>query len=93
MDSRIITITENLMRDKFKLDYDYASETLNIKKNTVDLTMSNGLITLRAQFPRELIDDLVTSLAPAPLIEEEEDEDEEEVKAITKTRILRNNKR
>lgn len=57
MDSRIIEVTQNMMRKLYKLGEDYEPITCNIKKNAVEMVMSNGLIELKAKFPRSIIED------------------------------------
>lgn len=57
MDSRIIEVTEKMMRKLYKLGGDYTPRTCNVKANTVEMVMSNGLIELKAKFPRTIIED------------------------------------
>ncbi len=57
MDSRIIEVTQNMMRKLYKLGEDYEPITCNVKKNAVEMVMSNGLIELKAKFPRSIIED------------------------------------
>lgn len=71
MDSRIIKVTENLMRKHYKLNPDYEVQTCNVKKSTVEMTMHNGLVELKAKFPRTMIEDIIETM------EEEDEEDEE----------------
>lgn len=57
MDSRIIEVTESMMRRMYHLREDYVTNTCNIKASTVEMEMSNGLVTLKAKFPRSIIED------------------------------------
>lgn len=57
MDSRIIEVTEKMMRKLYRLGGDYNPKTCNIKTNTVEMVMSNGLIELKAKFPRSIIEE------------------------------------
>jgi hypothetical protein len=57
MDERILSVTENLMRRIYKLRDSYKSTNFSVKNSTVSMTMSNGLITVTAVFPRTLIED------------------------------------
>lgn len=66
MDSRIVQVTENMMRRLYHLGTDYVPSTCNIKASTVEMDMSNGLITLKAKFPRSIIEDNIA------LMEDEE---------------------
>lgn len=66
MDSRIIEVTQNMMRRLYHLGMDYVPSTCNIKSSTVEMEMSNGLITLKAKFPRSIIEDNIA------LMEDEE---------------------
>lgn len=59
MDSRIIEVTQNMMRRLYHLGMDYVPSTCNIKSSTVEMEMSNGLITLKAKFPRSIIEDSI----------------------------------
>lgn len=62
MDSRIIEVTENMMRRLYHLGADYTPSTCNVKASTVEMDMSNGLITLKAKFPRSIIEDNIALL-------------------------------
>jgi len=46
-----------MMRKLYKLGEDYEPITCNVKKNAVEMVMSNGLIELKAKFPRSIIED------------------------------------
>jgi hypothetical protein len=80
MDSRILSVSEKLARDIFKLNPAYESTQCNIKSTTIDLKMSNGLIPITISFPRTLIEDSIETIESAGDVEtikrmsEEEDE-------------------
>lgn len=71
MNEKLISATEGLMRRIYKLGESYVSSAFSVKPTTIEMTMKNGLIELKAKFPRTLVEDNIDYAV------EDEDEDEE----------------
>jgi hypothetical protein len=77
MDGRILTATEAMMRRLYCLNSDYVSRQCNVKASTVEMEMSNGLIVLKAKFPRSLIEDNIQYNEGELTLEDRRDSDED----------------
>jgi hypothetical protein len=77
MDNRILSVTEQLMRDQFHLSDSYTSNKCTINGKIVSLGMTNSIIDIKADFPRTLIDEMIEAKEGES---EEEPSDKEEVK-------------
>lgn len=75
MDGRLLTATESMMRNLYKLNDSYYSKSCNVKAGTIEMEMSNGIINLKAKFPRDLIE---SNLECADNAKDSEDEEIEE---------------
>jgi hypothetical protein len=78
MDGRILTATEAMMKRLYHLNSDYVSRQCSVKSSTVEMEMSNGLIVLKAKFPRSLIEDNIMFGEGDTPLDDERDEDSNE---------------
>ena len=62
MNGRIVAYTEKLVRKLFNIEGDYTVDSCNIKKNSVEMTLTNDLITVKVKLPRHLIEDYISTL-------------------------------
>jgi hypothetical protein len=77
MDGRILTATEAMMKRLYNLNSDYVSRQCSVKSSTVEMEMSNGLIVLKAKFPRSLIEDnIMFGEGETPLNYDEDSDDD-----------------
>lgn len=56
MDGRIVGVTEELVRKVYKLNPAYEPIQCNVKRDTVEMEMTNGLISIKVKMPRDIIE-------------------------------------
>ena len=59
MDSRILEVALDMVVKMYKLNDDYVTKTCNIKANSVEVEMTNGLVDLKVKMPRSIIEDRI----------------------------------